>query len=217
MNQPVKRGYHSPRRAAQARATRSAIRAAAHDLFLADGYTATTIKAIADRAAVAPQTVYSQFGSKGAIAKEMLDVAIAGDEEPIPIAERDFFRRVQADGIDGAERLRRYAHSTRRVLDGAATAFEIVRRGADGDPELAELWESNQRVRRRVATDLVDRVLETDPLRPGLTHDQAIDLVYLLHSPEVFLVLVEESDWSLDAYEQWLANSFCEQLLGPQA
>jgi hypothetical protein len=65
-----------------------------------------------------------------------------------------------------------------------------------------------------VVAALVDRVLETDQLRPELTREQAIDLAYLLHSPEVFHVLVEESGWSLDAYEQWLARSFCEQLLG---
>ena len=100
------------------------------------------------------------------------------------------------------------------MLDGAGTAFEIVRRGADGDPELAELWESNQLARRRVVTDLVDRVPETGSLRPDLTRDQAVDLVYLLHSPEVLHVLVEESGWTPDEYEAWLARSFCEQLLG---
>ncbi len=214
MARPVKRTYNSPHREAQARATRNAIRVAAQDLFLSDGYGATTIKAIADRAEVAPQTVYSQFGTKAAIAKEMLDVAIAGDDEPIPIAERDFFIRVHEDGIDGCERLRRYAHSCRRVLDGAGSAFEIVRRGADGDPELAELWQTNQAVRRRVVAEIIDRVLETAAPRRGLDRDRAVDLAYLLHSPEVFHVLVEESGWSLDQYEEWLARSFVEQILG---
>ena len=216
MSHSVKREYHSPLREAQARATRTAIRVAAHDLFLADGYAATTIKAIAERAEVSPQTVYSQFGTKAAIAKEMLDVAIAGDEEPIPIAQRDFFVRVNDDGIDGAERLGRYAHSCRRVFDGAGSAFEIVRRGADGDPELAALWENNQAVRRRVLTDLIGRVIDSDALRPELTVATAVDLAYLLHSPETFHILVEESGWSLDEYEDWLARSFCEQILGTE-
>lgn len=214
MSRDVKRGYHSPLREAQARATRSSIRDAAHDLFFADGYAATTIKAIAQEAEVTPQTVYSQFKTKAGIAKEMLDVAIAGDEEPIPVASRDFFVRVLDDDIDGEERLRRYAHSCRRVLDGAGTAFEIIRRGADSDPELAEVWQVNQTARRDVVTTIVDRVLESDELRPGLRRAQAIDIVYLLHSPEVFNTLVEESGWSLDDYETWLGHSFCEQLLG---
>lgn len=212
----VKRSYNSPRRAAQARHTRAAIRRAAHDLFLEDGYAATTIAAVAAEADVAPQTIYSQFGTKAAIAKELLDVSIVGDEEPVPVAGRPWFQRVYDEGIDGHERLRRYASAARRIYEGAGTAFEIIRRGADGDPELAELWRSNQEARRRVVTGVLDAALADAELRPGLTRDEAIDLFWVLHGPELFHLLALDSGWTLDRYETWLGDSLCEQLLAPR-
>jgi len=212
----VKRTYNSPRRAAQARSTREAIRRAAHDLFVSAGYASTPITAIAAEAEVAPQTVYSQFGTKAAIVKELLDVSIVGDEEPSPVAERPWFQRVFDDGIDGHERLRRYASAVRRIYVGAGSTFEIIRRAADGDAELAELWAANQRARRTVVTRILDAALADTDLRPGLTRDEAVDLFWLLHGPEIFHLLTVECRWSPERFEGWIAQTFCEQLLAPR-
>ncbi len=57
-------------RAERTRATRRRMLDAAHDLFVARGYTATTIGAIAERARVAPQTIYFTFTNKRALLKE---------------------------------------------------------------------------------------------------------------------------------------------------
>lgn len=217
MAEAVKRSYHSPRRASQARSTRETIRRAAHDLFVSDGYASTPITAIAAEAEVAPQTIYSQFGTKAAIVKELLDVSVVGDEEPIPVAERPWFQRVFDDGISGHERLRRYASAVRRIYVGAGTTFEIIRRAADGDADLAALWAVNQRARRAVVTRILDAALADTDLRAGLTRDEAIDLFWLLHGPEIFHLLTVECRWSVDRFEAWLAETFCEQLLAPEA
>lgn len=184
--------------------------------FLTDGYAATTIAAIAAEADVAVQTVYSRFGTKAAIVKELLDVSIAGDEEPVPVADRPWYRRVYDEGITGHERLRRYAHTARRVLEGADGAFEIIRRGADGDPELVELWVANRQARRGVVSKVLDAGLADAVLRPGLERDEAIDLLWLLHGPEVFHHLTVDCGWSADRYERWLADAMCEQVLGAE-
>lgn len=182
-------------------------------LFLSEGYATTTINAIAREADVSPQTIYSQFGTKAAIVKELLDVSIVGDEEPVPVADRPWFIRIFDDGINGHERLRRYASAVRRIYAGAGGAFEIVRRGADGDPELAELWASNQAARRAVVTNILEVVLADSDLRPGVTHDEAVHLLWVLHGPEIFHLLTAQCGWSADRYEAWLADSFCEQVL----
>jgi AcrR family transcriptional regulator len=59
------RGYHAPRRAAQAAATRTAIVAAAERLFARHGYAATTVAAIAEEAGVTPKSVYALADKPG--------------------------------------------------------------------------------------------------------------------------------------------------------
>src|SRR6201986_3381137 len=64
--------------------------AAATELFLADGYVATTLEAVARRARVAARTVYVRFGTKAAPFKRVVDVAIVGDTEPVDVLGRDW-------------------------------------------------------------------------------------------------------------------------------
>src|SRR5437016_2610782 len=76
--------YRSPRREQQARATRARIIAAAARRFLACGYAGTTMRAVAADAGVALPTVELVFGTKAKLLKAVIDVAIAGDDEPVP-------------------------------------------------------------------------------------------------------------------------------------
>src|SRR3954468_6377272 len=94
------RTYTSEVRAAQAIETRRRIRAAAEQLFLANGYVATSMDAIAKAAGVSRQTVFTAFGSKAALLSELGDVQVVGDDQPIPLAERDAVKRL-SDMDDG--------------------------------------------------------------------------------------------------------------------
>src|SRR5947209_7539328 len=82
------RRYHSPRRAEQARRTRATILAAARDAFLATGYAGTTMRAVAVAAGVSLPTVELAFGTKARLLAGVIDVAIAGDDEPLPVLAR---------------------------------------------------------------------------------------------------------------------------------
>src|SRR3954449_8004364 len=85
-----KRVYHSPLRAEQARRTRAAVLDAAGRCFLEKGYAATTMKDVAAQAGVSVQTVFGQ-GSKAALLLACVDRAVVGDDEEVPLAERDLF------------------------------------------------------------------------------------------------------------------------------
>ena len=82
----VKRRYESTHRQDQARQTRLAVLAAARTLFVASGYGPTTLAASAQEAGVAVQTVYKIFGNKKTLLSELVDLTIAGDDEPIELA-----------------------------------------------------------------------------------------------------------------------------------
>ena len=98
-SRPTRR-YRSPRREQQARRTRARIIAAAADRFLAPGYSATTMRAVAADAGVAVPTVELAFGTKARLLKAVIDTAIAGDDEPVPMLAREWARR--AESLTGA-------------------------------------------------------------------------------------------------------------------
>src|SRR3954451_20182770 len=74
--------------------TEQRILAAASELFVADGYAATTMAAVASRAGVAVQSLYLRFGGKLQVLRAALDAAIVGDTAPVPLLERDWFARL---------------------------------------------------------------------------------------------------------------------------
>src|SRR2546423_637855 len=90
------RGYSSPLRAQQAATTRQAVLDAARQLFVAQGYGATTIDQIAARAGVSKPTVFTAVGNKQTLLSTVRDVAMAGDDEKVPVLERPLAHRILA-------------------------------------------------------------------------------------------------------------------------
>ena len=83
-----RRGYASPARTEQARQTRKRVIEAATWLFVQQGYATTTMRAIADAADVSVPTVELLFGTKAQLLHVVIDVAVAGDDEPVPVLNR---------------------------------------------------------------------------------------------------------------------------------
>ena len=88
------RRYDSPRRREQAAETRRKILDAAEGLFVGQGYAATAMPAIADEAGVALKTVYLAFGTKAGVLHGLWDVRLGGDDQPIPVTERPWYRQL---------------------------------------------------------------------------------------------------------------------------
>jgi len=118
-------------REAQIAHTEQRIVAAATELFLADGYVATTLEAVAKRAQVGARTVYVRFGTKAALFKRVVDVAIVGDTQPIAVLDRDWAKPAGA--------ARAAADSGRQ----AHTLFAVVALGRADDHAVtmrAQVW-----------------------------------------------------------------------------
>src|SRR6478752_647788 len=84
-------------RAERARATRRRIIDAAAQLFVERGYGATPLDQVAERAGVAVQTAYFQFGHTATLLKHAVDVAAGGDDEPAPLLQRPWLDRIKAE------------------------------------------------------------------------------------------------------------------------
>ncbi len=169
-----RRSYHSPVRAEAAQRTRRVIVAAASELFVERGYTAASLREVAEVAGVARPTVAAAFGSKPALLRQVLDEALAGDDEPVPVAQRPWFAPVWQAG-DPRAVLTAYAGVCTVIGRRAARIFEVVHRAAGEGAEIAELWATLTRNRRAGAEMVVRRAVEMGPLRAGLTVEHAVD------------------------------------------
>jgi AcrR family transcriptional regulator len=215
MPEPVKakRRYDSTRRREQAAATRLEILEAAQRLFERDGYTATTMAAIATEAGVALKTVYLAFETKAGLLRALWHLRLRGDEDDVPIAEREWYRDVLAEP-DSERKLRLGARNARQVKGRAANLMRAMRDAAGADADSAALW-------RRILDDflvnqraVIDAIDAKGALAPGLDAARAADILWTLNHPDVWHLLVGERGWTPEEWEQWFADTACAQLLG---
>jgi AcrR family transcriptional regulator len=209
--QRPRRAYRSSQREAQASQTRQRTLAAASELFVARGYAGTTMRAIATEAQVSLPTVELLFGTKTQLLRAAIDVAIAGDDEPVAVLDRDWTRTaLLAPTAD--ELLMIFARVVGPAQERSAGLVLALFEGSAADSELADLATAMINQRARTAAWLIDTLTRKTPLRAGCSKDEAIDTVWILMDPAVFNRLTRQRDWTLERYQHWLARSL-ERLL----
>lgn len=208
-----RRRYRSSVREEAARRTRQAILGAAGSLFRDRGYGSTSLSDVAAAAGVARPTVTATFGSKARLLQEVVDQALAGDDEPVPVADRPWFRPVW-DAQTPHELLAAYAQVSTVIGARAARLFEVVRRASDASPDVADLWESIQRNRRAGARMVVDQLGTLGPGERWSGDDRAVDALWVFNDPAHYSTLVGHCDWSESDFTAWLAARMQNALLG---
>lgn len=204
----------APFREAGARRTRQAIVAAARELFAERGYAGASLATIAQAAGVARPTVAAAFGSKVELLRVVLGEALAGDDEPVPVAQRDWVQWGR-DADTGPEVIAAHAMCV-PIGSRAARMFEVARRAVDGNPAVAELWETMKGNRRAEASMIVDRVVSLGHLRADLDQGMAVDRLWILNDPALYEALVLQRDWEHETFRRWFAESTTSQLVaGP--
>ena len=207
----VKRTYQSTLRGAQAQSTREAVIAAAAQLFVQQGYAATSIEEIAAAAGVSRATVFASVGGKAKLLKTALDVAIVGDDEPIALPERPRSKAIRAEP-DPRKYLALYAELLTEMDGRLAGIHEAVRGAAGVDPDARALWESHLAQHRQGAANVIADLTRKGGIRPGLDPESAADIVWLL-GPGAFHMLVHRRGWSPKRFQDWLTETFIAQLL----
>ena len=211
MSQPS-RHYSSEVRDEQARRTRRAIGTAAHDLFLAQGYAATTIDAIAAAAHVSRRTVFNSVGGKAALLRLALDWAIAGDDEPVPQAERPAVKAIQAES-DPRRALALWVQMIVGIAARVAPLEVVLTAAADTDPAAAELVAEAARGRMFGATEFVRHLASLDGLAEGVTEQHAADLCWSLMDAHDYRLLVLERGWTAAEFARWLSDSLAAAVI----
>ncbi len=205
-----RRRYDSEGRREQARQTRARVLAVAHDMFLADGYSATTVPAVARAAGVSAPSAYKAFGNKSGLAKAVFDVAIAGDDRPETMLEREALTRVRLE-TDPRQQLRLYALFVADTAPRHVPVQLLIRDAAASDADAAQLWRqlSDQRL---AGIGMFARAL-TPHLRDGVSVEDARDLLWAHNSAEHWDLLVNQRGWPPQKYADHLARTLIHALL----
>ena len=206
------RAYRSAQRAAQAHHTRQRIIAAATEQFASAGYPATTMRSIAAAAGVSVASIELAFGTKAQLLKTAIDVAIAGDHDPVAVLDRDWATAAQATATV-EEFLTAIACTLRPAMTRSAGLVVAAFDAAGTDPALREL--AGQLATQRAATVawIIDGIAGRAALRAGLTRRHAIDQVWLLMDPAVYQRLTRYRGWNPADYQTWFTATITRLLL----
>jgi AcrR family transcriptional regulator len=202
----VKRSYDASRRQEQARARRLGIVLAARDLFARDGFRATTISAIAAHADVSPESIYKGFGTKAALAKAVFDIVIAGDDEPVPVAERPAMQAVR-DEPDVRRKIALFVEGLAQRQARSVQVQILIRDGRHVDDSLVPIWAKLNDEGLVGMTLLGRHLIETGQLRDGLDLAEVRDVLWNYLAIDTFERLVLTQGWSLERYTGWLARA----------
>ncbi len=174
------------------------------------------MRMIAEAARSSVPTVELYFGTKANVLKVALDVAVAGDDDQVPVLQRDWAQAIGAT-TDVDEFLAAVGEQLGQAQVRAAGLQIAADQAAPHDTEIAALAADRDRQRRRTAAWIVDRLLERRPLWPDLGRADAIDTVWVLMDPAVFRRITSRPNWTAKRYSQWFAQSVARLLLdGPR-
>ncbi len=212
MGRPVKpRRYDSTRRQEQARQNRSTVLREARRLFLERGYAATTIADIASASGLSVESVYKMFASKAGLVKAVYDVSVAGDDEPVPIAEREEVQRIIAEP-DAERKIEIWADHIARNRSRAAPVQLMLRDAAAADAAIREVFDTTRDEFLVGMRGFAANLHATGGVR-DMSVAEIRDVLWTVNSVEVFELLVVLRRWSVKRYSAFIADALKGLLL----
>jgi AcrR family transcriptional regulator len=214
MTKPVnKRSYSSAVRQEQAAQTRTRILEAAGDLFSSNGYGRTTVRAIADAANVAVDTVYAVFGTKARVLTALIDLRLAPAAGVANVMDRPEAQAVRNEA-DQRRQLHAFARDIAAISARVRPVYEILRTASAVDPEMAAVHAEMDRYRLANMRRAVEWMAEHRALRVDV--DRASEIVWALASPDVARMLCDQQGWSEERYANWLDDTLARTLLSDE-
>jgi AcrR family transcriptional regulator len=207
-----RRSYTSPARAAEAAHTRARIVDAASELFVRDGYAATPLRAIAERAGVSIQSVHLA-GSKAALLIAAFERTFAGDEGHHSLLDRPALAAIVAEP-DTDVALDRYVAFLVDANHRSARITRALRAAADADPQARTAYDDLEARRARDMRLGAELFVERGII-PRDAAQHTADVLGYLTGPDAYLHFVEHAGWALDPYARWLAAAIRSLIIAP--
>ncbi|WP_250285480.1 TetR/AcrR family transcriptional regulator [Frankia sp. CiP1_Cm_nod2] len=190
-------------RAARVAETEERILAAAHELFVRDGYAATTLTAVADAARVAPRTVYVRFGTKADLLRRVVDVAIVGDTQDLDVQSREWYQAaLVAPTVD--ERIGLLADGSAALMARAGDVFAVAQQAEPLEPVIAAAARAGRAATRDSMRSFFTALRDDGLLPAGVDLDWLCDTAGVLAHANTYLLVRETLGWTTDQYRTWL-------------
>lgn len=183
----------------------------ARALFERDGFRQTTVTAIAAHARVSAESIYEGFGTKAELAKAVFDVAIAGDADPVPVAERPEAQPIREE-TDVRRKISLFVSGLAQRQAGSAKVQILIRDGRHADDALAPVWAKMNAEAMAGMTMLGRHLLETGQLRDELDLDEVRDVLWNYLAIDTYERLVLSQGWPLERYSDWLSRTITSAL-----
>jgi AcrR family transcriptional regulator len=193
--------------------TRRRVEEAAAELFITRGYSATSMQAIADAAGVHVQTIYLAYQTKAAVLAACATRLVAGDEDPATHpSQRRWSQEIQATA-DPRRKIELYVRQMFRVAPRITGLIDALRATAASEPDVAAYLEHLEKGRREGPRQLLGPLASEGTLRPGLSADDAADIVFTLASPDTLRSLMARCGWKPRRAADWLTALLIRALL----
>ncbi len=207
-----RRSYDASGRRARAEQTRGEIVNSARRLFEERGYSRTTVADIARAANVSPETIYKAFSSKGALLGAVVRASIRGDADPTPLRERPEIAAIRNER-DPARQLEMYGSLVATVNLRLTPLLRIMREAAPAEPDIARELDRLDVDRLEGMAEFGALLARRGHLRPGVSRQEARDVLWSLNSPELYQLLVLERGWTARRYGRWVGQALRAMLL----
>jgi len=205
-----KRPYDSSGRTARARRSQEAILDEAERQFLAGGYAATTVVAIADAVGVSVETIYKRFGSKSGLVRAIFDRGLAG-RGLVPAERRS--DQMRAQQTDPRSIMRQWGMLTAEVGSVVTPIRQLIRSASVTDPDMATLLKDSDEERLERMRGHARFLKDRGHLRTAVTVAEATDLLWTCSSVELYELLVLRRGWSHDRFARFVTRLMIASLL----
>ncbi|WP_166460421.1 TetR/AcrR family transcriptional regulator [Mycobacterium paragordonae] len=155
-------------------------------------------------------TVYKTFATKAGVLKALFDVSVAGDDDPIPMAEREIIQKV-LDAPEATRKIAIYAEHLASTMPRSAPVQLLARDGAASSADAAAVW---KQIRDETLTAM--KMFAADLGKTGQLRVSAAvarDVLWTYHAPELYELLVLERGWSAARYGEFITAALTDALV----
>lgn len=179
---------------------------AALELFTTQGYAATSVARVAERADVALKTVYVSVGGKADLVMALMDRGL-----DLPM-DRWTASRSELAPADAEHFLRQTVERLRVVFDRSLPVVEIMIEAARSDAAVAERSRAtSERFRERLDV-LASLLSASGSLRSDVDEAAAQAILTFYLAPRSWRALLD-AEWDFDRAERWLSEQIVRALL----